>query len=129
MKSRDPGRPVLTWKSSGIIWLMFQLRMVTRVACRQGQGGTRGRENEVGGGGEAERERSGLPFRHPNKSGLFFCAARVQPTLSEAASGIRNSLSSLDSLSLLQGCTDSTSVIELQWMIQWKLCFLDSGHR
>lgn len=83
---------VLPEEGSGLIRLMLQLHMVTWVACRQEQGGTRAaeRENEVGGRKKAEREResSGLPFRHPNKSGLFCCCLCSAYTKSKAALGI-----------------------------------------
>lgn len=81
---------------------MCQLCVDACMADRQEQGGTRGRENEGGGG------RSGLPFRHPNKSRLF-CSGWCSAYTEGDSSGNRNTVSN----TLLQRCTGTSSAVKL----------------
>lgn len=89
---------------------MFHFHIATLVACRQEQGGTRGKENEVGGGKKGRKEELRTPLQASEQ--VWTAAARVEPALRSAYSVKRYSLHGL-----LQRCSDTTSVTELHWMI------------
>lgn len=85
--------------------------------CRRGQGGTTGEENL----GWGKRESLGLPFRHPNKSGLFcsLCLSELSLHEEKQSSGDRNT-----AIGVLS-CRDAhaaASGVELEWInLSWFL--------
>lgn len=107
VKPRDLQRPVLPGKSSGNITQMFQLHMVTLVACRQEQGGTRGKENEV-----EKKSRKG-ELRTPLQASEQVWTVQLLLVFSSAASGIRNSV--------LQTPAGMPRQELTYWAIQWMI--------